>query len=95
MSSTDGYTSGGTSPMVNKIQKFAFTSNTTAADHGNLTRDIRLSCGQSSTIHGYNTGGGEPARTNVIEKFTFGSASNATDHGDLLLTVSYQAGHEQ
>ena len=92
-SNTHGYVSGGETPgpvvRVNIIDKFAFVSNVTGTDHGDLTASRHYPAGCSSTTHGFTAGGqGNSGLTNIIDKFTFNSNSNATDHGDLTAIVS-------
>ena len=96
-STTHGYTSGGAGyppGVVNVIQKFPFSSFTTATDVGDLIADGApgpVSGGQrsnmsgsSSTTHGYNAGGDPPGNTiNQIQKFAYASDGNATSVGDL------------
>ena len=57
-STTDGYVGGGHigASRTNAIDKFAFSSNTTAASHGTLTVGAAAGMGQSSTTHGYISG---------------------------------------
>ena len=59
--SSHGYTSGGTTPveMRNTIDKFPFTSDTSATDVGDLSKDRWRSAGQSSSTNGYVSGGNE------------------------------------
>ena len=88
-SSTDGYTSGGDIPphpsMVNFIDKFSFSSNTNATDHGDMFRSSMYCGGISSNTHGYNVGGwiANGAFFDIIEKFNFVSNTTATNIGTL------------
>jgi hypothetical protein len=98
-SSTSGYTSGGynytLSPGVkyNIIDKFPFSTDSNAADVGDLTQSRQSSSGQSSTTHGYTSGGSIPGgTTNVIDKFSFTADGNATDVGDLSVGGRYGFG---
>jgi hypothetical protein len=87
-----GYTSGGRSPtIVNTIDKFPFSTNSNAADVGDLTRIRGYVAGQSSTVSGYTSGGTYP-RINIIDKFPFAANGNATDVGDLTTNRFYVAG---
>ena len=89
-----GYSSGGDSTgstFWNTIDKFEFASNTTAADHGDLTVTRAGTSGQNSATNGYTAGGVTLpgyVKSNVIDKFAFASNVTAEDHGDL--TVARQ-----
>ena len=76
---TYGFHAGNTASDV--INRFAFASNTTATDWGNLTSTRYLLAGCSSSTDGFTAGGGPT--TNIIDKFSFTSSSGASDHGDL------------
>jgi hypothetical protein len=95
---TDGYVSGGETPgppsvtRVDIIDKFAFASNTTASDHGDISVTRSYVSGQSSNTHGFTSGGYTGSVSNVIDKFTFGSSNNSTDHADLSVARSALAG---
>ncbi|SVC15865.1 uncharacterized protein METZ01_LOCUS268719, partial [marine metagenome] len=85
-----GFASGGSqwpaNTPVNIIEKYSFTSNGNATDHGDLFVTRHYVSGNSSTTHGYTTGGSttsNSAASDVIDKFTFVSSGNATDVGDL------------
>jgi hypothetical protein len=90
-SSTHGYASGGNfrTPWQNSkaMDKFAFSSNVTATDQGDLETVLTYAAGQSSSTHGYISGGykGGPgaARRTKYQRFAFVSAGSATDVGDL------------
>jgi hypothetical protein len=77
-----GYTSGGSS---NIIDKFPFAADLDATDVGDLTVDRIEASGQSSETNGYTSGGQTPATVvlNTIDKFPFASNANATDVGNL------------
>jgi hypothetical protein len=97
-SSTHGYRAGGIAPApvgtVNILDKFSFSSDGAAVDHGDLTRASYDHAGMSSFTHGYCAGGTPSSNNLIIDKFSFASASNATDHGDLLSTFhSRRGGH--
>jgi hypothetical protein len=101
-SQVSGYSSGGittvTVPYVftDTVDRFPFTSFTTATDVGNLVQATGFirSGSQSSTTHGYTTGGNIPptpsdTSTNAIQRFPFqASFATATDVGDLVATKS-------
>ena len=102
-SGSHGYTSGGrTTPQspdlqLNTIDKFPFSTDTNAADVGDITVARYNSAGQSSSTHGYTSAGytAPPfpaARSDVIDKFPFSSDDNATDVGDLIIAKSNSAG---
>ena len=95
-----------TPASFNGIQKFAFSSNTTGTDVGDMS-DPRLYAAPSWNLtHGYASSGwanpnypgtpagGSPALyMNVIDKFPFASGGTATDHGDCINSVRQAAGH--
>jgi hypothetical protein len=96
-SDTDGFTSGGygapLSPTTrNTIDKYAFASNVTASDHGDLTEIKRQHAGHSSATNGYTSGGNDTAEKNTIEKFPFASISGGSDVGDLATARRTPAG---
>ena len=75
-----GYGSG---PLLNSIDKFDFSSNTTASDHGDLVQAASSSAAASSRTHGYCAGGGTTPNTDMIQKYPFATASGSTDQGNL------------
>ena len=95
-STTHGYITGGYNNGSNfdSIYKFAFASNVSAADQGNLTVGVRWSVsGHSSTTHGYTSGGyNGSAVLNIIDKHAFANNNNATDVGDLVSAKCQTAG---
>jgi hypothetical protein len=91
-SNTHGYHSGGvgtgSSDRLNIIDKFAFASNVTGTDHGDLTVSRSYCGGHSSITHGYTVGGqSASANLDIIDRFTFSSATNANDVGNLTRTT--------
>ena len=93
-SSTHGYRAGGGGPTTNVIDKFSFSSDDAAVDHGDLTRSSYDHAGMSSVTHGYCAGGTPSSNNLIIDRFSFASAGTATDHGDLLATfISRRGGH--
>ena len=84
-SSTDGFVCGGNeSPTSNDIQKFSFSSGSTATDHGDLTYANHESWGASSTTDGFTAGARASYSTNnYVQKFTYSSGGASADHGDL------------
>ena len=102
-SATDGYViggyvngpPGGVGGFRENIDRFSFASNTTAADHGNLTRATGGCVGCSSSTNGYAVSGHlgpSNIQSNIIDTFTFGSNSNATDHGDMSMAGRARSG---
>jgi hypothetical protein len=98
--SVSGYTSGGTPPVSNTIDKFPFASDTNASDVGDLAVATVYSSGQSSTTHGYHSAGFiSPAFAGSsvsIQKFSFSNDGNATSIGDLIRLLGtryYLTGH--
>lgn len=102
-SATDGYViggyvngpAGGVGGFRENIDRFSFASNTTAADHGNLTRATSGCVGCSSSTNGYAVSGHlgpSNIQSNIIDTFTFGSNSNATDHGDMSMAGRARSG---
>ena len=79
--------------MVDKVQKFAYASNTTASDIGTLIAVRFGQTGAGSTTHAYSAGGNNSSesRQNNIQKVAFSSGTNTTDVGDLTITVAYTA----
>ena len=81
-----GYTSGRANTPFNTIEKYSFTSDGNATDHGDLPGHKGYCAGNSSSTHGYNGGGngtGMVPVTNFIYKFAFGSNADGTDVADL------------
>ena len=99
-STTHGYSSGGDfrTPWqnTNAIDKFAFASNTTAVDQGDLVTVLNYAGSQSSSTHGYVTGGykasSPTARRSAYQRFSFSSAGNASDVGTLITGVQSNFG---
>jgi len=95
-SSENGYVSGGQpgsgdgpSPYTsNRVDKFPFSSDTSATDVLDLFEQNYHGVGHSSTTYGYVSGGRSlqipGTNTNVIQKFPFSSDTNGTDVGDIL-----------
>ena len=86
------YRSGGPAPYQgnhNVIDKFLFSSNTTATDVGNLLVNKYWAAATNSGSHGYIAGS---SGNNIIDKFSFSSDADATDVGDLPTTHGYRAG---
>ena len=86
----NGYQCGGSgSPgYTTDIKKFAFASNTTASDHGDLSNGARYGFGGiSGTSYGFALGGysGGPGNVNILDKFAYSSNTTATDVGDMVL----------
>lgn len=94
-STTDGFSSGGTSPFRSTIDKFPFAiSGGTATSVGNLTAARSQQGSLSSVTDGFTTGGIVPAKVNTIDKFPFSiSSGTAIDVGDLSEVKGGTAGH--
>jgi len=90
---THGFFAGGTG-TINVIDKFAFASNTTAADHGDLYLAKINGCGSSSTTYGYSAGSSTPSSGNGIDKFAFATNTTGTDVGNLTQGNKYMAGNQ-
>ena len=101
-SSTHGYATGGvdtfpgSSTQHNEIEKWPFSSDTSATDIGNLVRAVRTSQGVSSTFYGYTTGGnpGTVLSADFIEKYPFSSDTDSVDIGNLTVPVQEGTGHQ-
>jgi hypothetical protein len=87
-----GYSVGGEigpSPTVryNTIEKFSFTSDGNATDHGDLRATRFHTAGASSSTDGYAMGGSAgspfPQYDSNVDKFSFASNTTATAHGTL------------
>ena len=91
--SSFGFTSGGTSPISNVIQKYSYSSDGNATDHGDLTVARSDAGGHSSANHGYTSGGDSSGMSDVIDKFAFASSENASDVGNLTQTRDSVASH--
>jgi len=87
-----GY-SAATPTLVDKVQKFAYASNTTASDIGNMHAVRFGQTGAGSTTHAYSAGGNNSSesRQNNIQKVAFASGTDTTDVADLTVTVAYTA----
>ena len=98
-STTDGYTTGGEgapggSTFYSVCNKFSFTSNVTAALHGNLGHARGTGSCYNTPTHGYTAGGrstGETGHSRIC-KMSFASNTTTTDVGNLAFTRAYMAG---
>ena len=88
-----GYSEPSTPTLVDKVQKFAYASNTTASDIGNMHAVRFGQTGAGSTTHAYSAGGNNSSesRQNNIQKVAFASGTDTTDVADLTVTVAYTA----
>ena len=92
-SNTHGFAAGGYySPNVaanhTKIDKFAFASNTTAANHGDITTAVDECCASHGDLtHGYSVGGKTNIRT--INKYAFATSGGTAGHGDMSGSEKY------
>ena len=98
-SSTDGYSSGGSSTAITaRIDKFSFSSTTTSTNVGNISLARNGAAGTSSTTHGYTSGGNTVTSTvnhlNTIDRFSYTTAGSdtGTDVGDLSVPRSSCSG---
>ena len=85
---THGYVAGGMltgSNWTAVIEKFLFSSNTTAAGNGDLSEARQLSMGSSSATDGFTAGGNNNSwsQQTSIDKWSFSSNTTSADHGDL------------
>jgi len=93
-SKTHGFHAGGwdasnSNQSSNRMGKFAFSSNTTGTDHGDLTAAIVNGVGCSSETHGYHASGSLSSNNSPqadIQKYAFTSNTTAADVGDLHVT---------
>ena len=92
-SATHGYSAGGeyrqpTWASSAAIDRYAFSSNVTATDQGDLTASVTYPSGHSTITHGYSTGGaptGSPA-INRMDRFPYASLSGSTSIGTMANT---------
>ena len=86
-SETCGFVSGGAFPPSNRcdrIFRFTFASDGSAADVNELASGVSSHAGHSSVTDGYTGGGyGTPSRVDIIQKFPFTSSTPGSDIGDL------------
>jgi hypothetical protein len=85
-SATHGYTSGGSDPLApnsNTVDRFPFSTTTTATDVGDLTTGRRRPAGNSSSTAGYTSGGGNPSSIDTLGKFSFASDTTHSNIGTL------------
>jgi hypothetical protein len=88
-SSTHGYYAGGhggpPTGYWTEINKYAYTSNTTASDHADLSVGPHANAGCSGTTEGYSAGGDAPpgGQTTLVEKFSYASQNTVASHSNL------------
>ena len=77
--------------MVDTVQKFAYASNTTASDVGNMAIPLFGQSGSASTTYAYSAGGANVSETrqNHIQKVAFSSGTNTTDIGNLTHIIAW------
>jgi len=86
---------------TNNIQSFAYDSNTTATDHGDLTQARADGGSWTAPDYGYAAGGVHYGQGfgnihyNTIDKYALVSGNNATDVGDLLNNAGTPSGAAQ
>jgi hypothetical protein len=98
-SATDGYTTGGEgapggSTYYSVCNKFSFTSNVTAALHGNLGHARGTGSCYNTPTHGYTAGGrstGETGHSRIC-KMSFASNTTTTEVGNLSSVRAYMTG---
>ena len=80
-----GYVMGGSSATRLEKQKFAFVSNTTATDAGDLSSARQSIAGAQDTTHGYAASGQNASQIDQtrIDRFAFASDGNSVDCGDV------------
>jgi hypothetical protein len=85
-----GYSSAAPT-MVDRVQKFAYASNTTASDVGDQAIPLFGQSGSASTTYAYSAGGANVSETrqNHIQKVAFSSGTNTTDIGDLTMIIAW------
>jgi hypothetical protein len=94
---TGGYLHLANQPYTT-IQKFAFSSNTTATNAGDILSERNEAVGASSQTHGYIAGGYNrpvpPTNVDVatIEKFSFATETDAASIGTITTPRANQAG---
>jgi len=92
---TYGFFAGGNG-TINTIDKYAFASNTTAADHGDLYLAKVAGTGSCSETYGYSAGSSTPGPYgNAIDKFAFASNTTGTDVGNLIVGTREPGGNQQ
>ena len=98
-STTDGYTTGGEgapggSTFYGVCNKFSFTSNVTAALHGNLVQARGTASCYNTPTHGYTAGGrstGQVGQSRIC-KMSFASNTTTTEVGNLSSVRAYMTG---
>jgi hypothetical protein len=103
-SATHGYSAGGyrgtqiNSAISAAIDKYSFSSQTTAVGHGNLSVARTVTSTSSSTTHGYVAGGTTTVPvpySSVTDKFSFASNTTAASHGNLAVEGIWATGSHQ
>jgi hypothetical protein len=80
-----GYICGGAPSRIDK-DKFAFSSNTTATDIGDLSVARDQCCGSSESTHGYVQGGinsNGSVMYDIIDRWSYAAGGNSSDVGNL------------
>ena len=87
-----GYTSGGSSPSTDAIDKYSFSADANATDVGNLTTSgLYRMTGHSSISHGYIAGGGPGSKQGKIQRFPFAVDENSSEMTATLNKPQYWA----
>lgn len=78
---TNGYCSGGSGPASTQRDRYAFASNTTAVDDGDVSGgNLSYGAGCTNATHGFNVGGGS---SDTLDRVAFATGGTASDWGDL------------
>ena len=93
-SGTHGYTSTGHTSSLTftaHIDKFSFSSEGNATDHGDMGLIRYGGAGHSTLDHGYVSGGRTNGNDylNIIAKYSFDNGNGSIDHGDLVIPRYY------
>ena len=97
---THGFMCGGSNNAIaynkaEEIETFLFSSNTTAALHGELMwKSWQCASGSSSVAYGYHNGGNDDYNSSSIHKYSYASNTVATDQGDLTRRTANATGHQ-
>jgi hypothetical protein len=88
-------TAPGNSPASNIIDKFSFSSDGNATDHGDLVSPSHPNQGNTSETHGYVCGGRNAptvgAISALIDRFAFATSGNSVNVGTLTQAREYAA----
>lgn len=85
-----GYTTGGSA--INSIEYVTIATASSGTDFGDLTYNVSVACGTSSSTRGLMFGGYNSTSRNEINYITMASAGNATDFGNLAVATQAPGG---